>query len=117
MVTRILFQARSITIFATAAIASFCFTNWRIFRSACRNSGNSFEDAYQRDRHSLLSASRNPIGLTFCPILILSLLLVWSRSRIQATVPVPQLSEERSQARTAFAGSLWRDHDPLSVSA
>src|ERR1700730_13742389 len=86
MVTRMLFQARSITIFDTAAMESFCFTKRRIFRSAWRHSGNSFVDAYQRDRQSLFSARRNPIGLTFCPILTLSLLLTrprlsggWSR--------------------------------------
>src|SRR5271165_7279628 len=91
MVTRILFQARSITIFATAAIASFCFTNRRILKSACRNSGNSFDDAYQRDRQSLFSASRNPIGLTFCPIITLSLLPACSRSTVRPMQGVPQL--------------------------
>src|SRR5260221_14536442 len=63
-----LFQARSINTFETAAKESFCFTYRRIRRSECRNSGNSFLDAYQRDRQSLFKTRRNPIGLTFCPI-------------------------------------------------
>src|SRR6266446_512435 len=63
-----LFQARSIKTFDTAARASFCFTKRRTRKSVWRNSGNSLLDAYQRDRQSLLSASRKPMGLTFCPI-------------------------------------------------
>src|ERR1700722_10058921 len=63
-----LFQARSINIFETAAKESFCFTYRRIRKSECKNSGNSFLDAYQRDRQSLFKTRRNPIGLTFCPI-------------------------------------------------
>src|SRR5260221_4973445 len=63
-----LFQARSIKTFDTAARASFCFTKRRTRKSVWRNSGNSLLEAYQRDRQSLLSASRKPMGLTFCPI-------------------------------------------------
>src|SRR5258708_17632840 len=63
-----LFQALSINAFETAAKESFCFTYRRIRRSECRSSGNSFLDAYQRDRQSLFKTRRNPIGLTFCPI-------------------------------------------------
>src|SRR5260370_17036218 len=63
-----LFQARSINTFESVAKESFSFTYRRIRRSKCRNSGNSFGDAYQRDRQSLFKTRRNPIGLTFCPI-------------------------------------------------
>src|SRR5258708_4942498 len=63
-----LFQARSINTFETAANESFCFTYRRIPRCACTNSGNSFRDANQPDRQSLCKTRRNPIGLTFCPI-------------------------------------------------
>src|SRR5260370_41660387 len=63
-----LFQARSINTFESVAKESFSFTYRRIRRSKCRNCGNSFGDAYQRDRQSLFKTRRNPIGLTFCPI-------------------------------------------------
>src|SRR5260221_8335246 len=63
-----LFHARSIKTFDTAARANFCFTKRRTRKSVWRNSGNSLLEAYQRDRQSLFSASRNPMGLTFCPI-------------------------------------------------
>src|SRR3989442_10594442 len=63
-----LFHARSIMIFETAASWSFFLTYVRILRSECRNSGSSFRDAYQRDRQSRFTASRKQIGLTFCPI-------------------------------------------------
>src|SRR5947208_6489623 len=62
------FQARSITIFATAANCSFFFTYSRIFRSLCKNEGNSCGDAYQRERQSRFTLRRNPVGFTFCPI-------------------------------------------------
>src|SRR5207249_1944786 len=68
IVTRILFHARSITIFETAANCSFFFTYLRIARSLCKNAGSSCGDAYQRDRQSRFTPRRNPIGLTFCPI-------------------------------------------------
>src|ERR1700730_2559136 len=100
-----LFHARSMTIFDTAAIASFPLTKRRIRRSVCRNSGNSLAEAYQRDRHSLLSASRNPIGLTFCPILILSL------GPIVYSLPWrPVLREQRPSVlpRRRLALYVWR---------
>src|SRR5581483_3148523 len=62
------FHARSITIFATAANCSFFLTYARISRSLCRKSGNSWGEAYQRERQSRFTPSLNPIGLTFCPI-------------------------------------------------
>src|SRR5437762_11465630 len=68
MVTRMEFHARSITIFATAANCSFFFTYSRIFRSLCKNAGNSCGEAYQRERQSRFTLKRKPIGLTFCPI-------------------------------------------------
>src|SRR6266851_6150643 len=68
MVTRMLFQARSIMIFETAANCSFFFTYLRISRSLCRNPGSSCGEAYQRERQSRFTPRRNPIGLTFCPI-------------------------------------------------
>src|SRR6516162_5879911 len=68
MVTRMEFHARSITIFATAANCSFFFTYSRIFRSLCKNAGNSCGEAYQRERQSRFTFRRKPIGLTFCPI-------------------------------------------------
>src|SRR6266496_141477 len=37
--------------------------------SLCKNSGISCGDAYQRDRQSRFTPNRNPIGLTFCPII------------------------------------------------
>src|SRR5438270_11695590 len=71
MVTRMEFQARSITIFATAANCSFFFTYSRIFRSLCKNEGNSCGEAYHRERQSRFTFRRNPIGLTFCPIILM----------------------------------------------
>src|SRR5947207_15257574 len=68
MVTRMLFQARSMMILATAANCSFFFTYSRIARSLCKNAGNSCGDAYQRERQSRFTPRRKPIGLTFCPI-------------------------------------------------
>src|SRR5262249_16986148 len=78
MVTRMEFHARSITIFATAANCSFFFTSSRIFRSLCRNEGNSCGEAYQRERQSRFTFRRNPIGLTFCPISLRRLFLRFS---------------------------------------
>ena len=58
IVTRRLFQARSMTILATAALWSFFLTYWRILMSAWRKSGYSFGLAYQRERQSRVSARR-----------------------------------------------------------
>src|SRR6185436_9874942 len=68
MVTRRLFQARSITILDTAARRSFSFRLVRILMSLARNSGNSLRLANHLERQSLLTARRKPIGLVFCPM-------------------------------------------------
>src|SRR5262249_8625894 len=41
-------------------------------RSLCKNDGNSWGEAYQRERQSRFTFNRNPIGLTFCPINVAS---------------------------------------------
>src|SRR4029450_11724145 len=76
IVTRMLFHARSITIFETAAYCSFFFTYFRISKSECKNAGSSWGEAYQRERQSRFTPSRKPIGLTFCPISQYNKLLV-----------------------------------------
>src|SRR2546430_14581183 len=40
----------------------------RILRSSANSLPNSFFSAYHLDRQSLLTATRSPIGLAFCPI-------------------------------------------------
>src|SRR2546421_7571599 len=40
----------------------------RILRSSANSLPNSFFSAYHLDRQSLLTATRSPIGLVFCPI-------------------------------------------------
>src|SRR2546421_11848406 len=99
MVTRMEFQARSITIFATAANCSFFFTYSRIFRSLCKKEGNSCGDAYQRERQSRFTLRRNPVGFTFCPIRLFLRLcaLLWFRGFFLG---------RRSRAFTRFALNL-----------
>ena len=62
MVTRRLFQARSITIFETAAWRSLPLRYSRILRSACRWSANSRRGAYHFDPQSREMGRRKPIG-------------------------------------------------------
>src|SRR5215207_8498963 len=68
MVTRRLFQARSMTTFEIAARRSFSLTYLRILMSLARNSGNSLRLANHLERHSLLTARRKPMGLVFWPM-------------------------------------------------
>src|SRR2546430_4483755 len=68
MVMRQRVAARSIWIFGTEADSSFFFRMSRILRSSANSLPNSFFSAYHLDRQSLLTATRSPIGLVFCPI-------------------------------------------------
>src|SRR5688500_10724507 len=65
MVTRKLFQARSITTFEMAASRSFSLTYLRILMSLAKNSGNSLRLANHLERQSLLTARRKQMGLVF----------------------------------------------------
>src|SRR5262245_52771438 len=63
--------ARSIKIFGTEAVSSFFLRISRILRSSASSGPNSFLGEYHFERQSLLTATRRPIGLVFCPILLL----------------------------------------------
>src|SRR5690606_6705040 len=51
------------------------FTASRIFWSSTRRGPKSFFLAYQRERQSSVTPTRKPVGRTFCPTLLLRLLL------------------------------------------
>jgi len=71
IVTRHFLCGRSITILDTAACLSCFISSARIFMSSCNSRPYSFLPAYQRESHVRLMPSRNPIGLTFWPIVSL----------------------------------------------
>src|SRR5438034_9131613 len=60
--------ARSIRIRGTDADSSFFLSNPRIARSSPSSLPNSFFPAYHFERQSLVTATRRPTGLVFCPI-------------------------------------------------
>src|SRR5262245_25996394 len=68
MVIRQRVAARSIMILGTEADSSFFLRISRIFRSSVSSLPKSFLSAYHFERQSLLTATRRPIGLVFCPI-------------------------------------------------
>src|ERR1700730_13287132 len=112
IVTRIEFQARSITIFATAANCSFFFTYARISRSLCKNAGSSCGDAYQRDRQSRFTPSLNPIGLTFCPIKLLLRRFRGLLRFLRLFLSLPSSFLFRLPGRRLFLRFLVRQNDP-----
>src|SRR6185503_20996620 len=73
MVMRQRVAARSIRIFGTEADSSFFFSTSRICRSSLNSFPNSFLPAYHLERQSLVTPTRRPIGLVFCPITLFAL--------------------------------------------
>ena len=62
-------RGRAILMASPPSSPSCCFVRGRMLRSSVSSLPNSFFPAYHFERQSLLTATRSPIGLVFCPII------------------------------------------------
>src|SRR5690242_4729965 len=72
MIILILFAARSISIRETPACFNFSRKYLRSLKSSWRFKAYCLPLANQRESHVLMTPTRRPIGLTFCPTLLTS---------------------------------------------
>src|SRR5476651_236281 len=120
MVTRQRLVARSIKTFGTEAPSSFLRRKSRILRSSVRSAPKSFLLAYHFERQSLLTPTRKPIGLTFCPIPVNysseTVILMWQRRlRIGPAEPRAFGVKRLSVVAVPATASFTRNDSGLSL--